>query len=118
MTPGRGVTADPEPIPSLSSATSLPSDPPNPAGTPKKSEPEDPPAPFDLTRRLGPAEEAGEGDLADRLLQLFLPGCASEEAREQVRSFLAEGRPTGKHLRHRVREAAHAVLCSAEFHLA
>jgi uncharacterized protein (DUF1800 family) len=87
------------------------------AEAPKKDEPEDPPAPFDVVRRLGQLDEADPGDLARRLLNRFLPGLAPKEARKQLRAFLAEGKPQGIHLRSRLREAAHAVMCVAEFQL-
>jgi hypothetical protein len=88
-----------------------------PATPPKSEEPRDPPAKFDVAAGFQERDATRPGELADRLLERFLPGCVPEAARKQVRAFLEEGRPKGAHLRQRIREAAHAVLCMAEYQL-
>jgi hypothetical protein len=91
--------------------------PPDKKGPPVKYDPSDPPAAFDLAARFKKVDPTKPAEIVDQLLEGLLPGCASDNTRKQISAFLAEGRPTGAHLRERVREAAHAVLCSAEYQL-
>jgi uncharacterized protein (DUF1800 family) len=76
-----------------------------------------PPAKFDVATGFQKLDATRPDDLTDRLLERFLPGCVLDAARKQVRAFLEEGRPKGVHLRQRIREAAHAILCMAEYQL-
>jgi hypothetical protein len=97
-----------------------PKTPPAPGEKEKKPAPYVPtdPAPaFDVAARFKKIDPTRPGDLADELLAAFLPGCASANARKQIGAFIEDGRPTGAHLRERIREAAHALLCSAEYQL-
>ncbi len=84
---------------------------------PRPHVPTDPPPAFDLAPRFKKIDATKPAEMVEQLLDLFVPGCASDNTRKQVSAYLAEGRPTGAHLRERIREAAHAVLCSAEYQL-
>jgi hypothetical protein len=101
----------------------LDTDPPTPPDAPDRKkpagrhEPTDPARAFDVAARFKKIDPTRPADLADQLLAVFLPGCASANARKQVAAYLEEGRPQGAHLRERIREAAHAILCSAEYQL-
>ena len=86
-------------------------------GPPGRDKPADPDPAFDVAARFTKTDPTRPADLADDLLAVFLPGCASANTRKQVAAYLQEGRPRGIHLRERIREAAHAVLCSAEYQL-
>jgi hypothetical protein len=96
--------------------------PPPPPGAEKEKKPPphvptDPPAAFDVAAHFKKIDPTRPGDLAEGLLAVFLPGCGSAATRKLVSAYLEEGRPTGAHLRERIREAAHAILCSAEYQL-
>jgi hypothetical protein len=52
------------------------------------------------------------------LLDTYLPGGVRPEAQAKLVAFLADGKPTGPALDRRVREAVHAILTMAEYHLA
>jgi uncharacterized protein (DUF1800 family) len=91
--------------------------PPDKKGPPAQYNPTDPSSAFDLAARFKKIDPTKPGEIVDQLLEALLPGCASDNTRKQVSAYLAEGRPTGAHLRERIRESAHAVLCSAEYQL-
>jgi hypothetical protein len=77
-----------------------------------------PPRAFDPARLL---REEGAGRPADAvrvLLDLYLPGGVSPDARAKLTAYVAEGNPTGPALDRRVREAVHAILTMAEYQLA
>jgi uncharacterized protein (DUF1800 family) len=57
-------------------------------------------------------------DIVRGLLDHYLPGGARPAVRAKLVAFVAEGRPTGPALARRVREAVHAILTTAEYHLA
>jgi uncharacterized protein (DUF1800 family) len=57
-------------------------------------------------------------DVVRVLLDLYLPGGVRPEARAKLVAFVAEGKPTGPALDHRVREAVQAILTMAEYQLA
>jgi hypothetical protein len=84
---------------------------------PRKYVPTDPTPAFDVAARFRKIDATKPADLAGELLAVFLPGCASANTRKQVAAYLEEGRPTDAYLRQRIREAAHAVLCSSEYQL-
>ncbi len=84
---------------------------------PPPYEPKDPPAAFDVAARFKTLDPTKPTDIADGLLEALLPGCAPAATRKAIAAFILEGEPTGADLRHRIREAAHAVLCSADYHL-
>jgi hypothetical protein len=52
------------------------------------------------------------------LLDRYVPGGIDRHTRNQLASFIAAGNPTGSALDQRVREATHAILSMAEYHLA
>jgi hypothetical protein len=52
------------------------------------------------------------------LLDLYLPGDVRPEVRAKLVAFVAAGQPAGPRLARRVREAVHAILTMAEYHLA
>jgi hypothetical protein len=81
------------------------------------AEPRDPPPAFDVAARFKKIDPTKPADIADGLLDTFLPGCASAGLRKAILAHIQEDEPTGAHLRGRIREAAHAVLCSAESQL-
>jgi uncharacterized protein (DUF1800 family) len=72
---------------------------------------------FDVGQLIADPDSLRPAELAGRLLELFLPGHVPPPTREKIADFLGEGRPRGKQLRERIREAAHAVLCLAEYQL-
>ncbi len=92
--------------------------PPGPVDAPEEPAP---PRAFDPARVL---EEGGVGrpapseDVVRVLLDLYLPGGVRPEVHAKLVNFVTEGQPTGPVLARRVREAAYAVLTSAEYHLA
>jgi uncharacterized protein (DUF1800 family) len=86
-------------------------------GTPPKYVPTDPPPSFDLAARLGKTDPTKPDAAVHQLLEMFLPGYAADNTRKQIANYVVEGRPTGAHLRDRLREAAHAVLCSSDYQL-
>jgi hypothetical protein len=99
-------------------ATKAPEEPPAVNPSPAvKHEPRDPAAKFDVAARFSKIDPTKYADLGEQLLEVFLPGCASATTRKQIASYLEEGKPTGAHLRERIREAAHAILCGAEYQL-
>ncbi|MDB5308998.1 MAG: hypothetical protein JWO38_3200 [Gemmataceae bacterium] len=67
-----------------------------------------------------PAEERATRpeDIADALLDLYVPGGVRPDARAKLVAFLAAGNPAGAALDGRVREAVHAVLAMPEYQLA
>jgi hypothetical protein len=108
LSPGEGALGVPTPVP-------LPSE--EKEKKPPPYVPTDPRPAFDVAARFKKIDPTRPGDLAEELLAVFLPGCASAGARKQIRAYLEDGGPTGAHLRERIREAAHAILCSAEYQL-
>jgi hypothetical protein len=79
--------------------------------------PKDPPAAFDLARRFGKADPTRRADIADTLLATFLPGGASPRTRAAIIHYIDDSNPKDALLRERIREAAHAIMCSAEYQL-
>jgi hypothetical protein len=77
-----------------------------------------PPRAYDVARLL---EEEGADRPAEAvrvLLDLLLPGGVRHETRARLESYVTRGTPAGPDLRRRVRESAHAILASSEYHLA
>jgi uncharacterized protein (DUF1800 family) len=81
-----------------------------------------PPRAFDPARLL---DEEGIGrstahaeDIVRLLLDHYLPGGARPAVRAKLVAFVADGQPAGPDLARRVREAVHAILTTAEYHLA
>src|SRR5262249_26214309 len=69
--------------------------------------------------RLGRDEAAsGPEDIVRVLLDLLLPGGVPPQARAKLVAFMADGNPVGPALDRRIREAVHAILAMAEFHVA
>ncbi|HTK77461.1 MAG TPA: DUF1800 domain-containing protein [Gemmataceae bacterium] len=58
------------------------------------------------------------GQVAELLADLFLNGDMAAERRAKLVAFLADDSPKGADWVRRVGEAAHALVCSPEFHLA
>src|SRR5262249_22920729 len=70
--------------------------------------------PVVLVRR----EEVTEpGQVVDLLADLLLQGDLSKAARAKLTAFLADGKPTGKALDKRIREAVHAIMTMPEYQL-
>jgi hypothetical protein len=77
-----------------------------------------PPRAFDPARLLGESAASSPEAIIDALLDLYLPGGVRTDARAKLAAFVARGNPTGPALARRVREAVHAILAMAEYHLA
>jgi hypothetical protein len=88
----------------------------NPAAA-APEEPVPPPA-FDPARTLREEKVSRPEDIIRVLLDLYVPGGIRPEARKKVIAFVADGQPAGAALDCRVREAVHAILTLAEYHLA
>jgi hypothetical protein len=118
----------------LYSQTGVITGPARPGVTSRTDTPEEPPPPraFDPARlleedgsvgRLAPsasatASESSPEDVVRMLLDLYLPGDVRPEVRAKLVAFVAAGQPAGPRLARRVREAVHAILTMAEYHLA
>jgi hypothetical protein len=83
----------------------------------KEYAPKDPPAAFDVARGIEKIEPTRRTDIADSLLTTFLPGASSPRTRAAIIDYLDAPTLKGERLRERAREAAHAILCSAEYQL-
>ncbi len=77
-----------------------------------------PPRVLDVARLLREEKVSRPEDVVRVLLDLYVPGGISSQAREKLVAFLAEGKPTGAALDRRVREAVHAIMTTAEYQLA
>jgi uncharacterized protein (DUF1800 family) len=77
-----------------------------------------PPLAFDPARLLAEEGVSRPEDIVSGLLDLYLPGGVRPEVRAKLVAFVARGNPAGLALSRRVREAVHAVLTTAEYHLA
>jgi hypothetical protein len=77
-----------------------------------------------ISKRFDPIRCPPEGHthtpdrIINMLLDRYVPGGIDRQTRNQLVSFLAAGNPTGSALDQRVREATHAILSMAEYHLA
>jgi hypothetical protein len=78
----------------------------------------DPPKAVDPARLLEEEGASRPEDVVRVLLDLYLPGGAPPAARAKLVAFVSEGKPAGAALARRVREAVHAILTMAEYHLA
>jgi hypothetical protein len=88
------------------------------AAPPSAPGPPEPPRAFDPAGLLDDEGVSQPEAIVDAMLEHYLPGGVRPEARARLVAFVAEGRPAGAALRRRVREAVHAVLSMAEYHLA
>jgi hypothetical protein len=77
-----------------------------------------PPRALDPARVLAEENLSRPDDVARVLLDQFVPGGVRPEASAKLAAFLAAGKPAGRDLDQRAREAAHAVMTMPEFHLA
>jgi uncharacterized protein (DUF1800 family) len=82
-----------------------------------------PPRAFDPARFLEESSGVGKGrknaeDIAQILLDQYLPGGVPPNVRTKLVAFVTKGRPAGAALSRRVRETVHAILTMAEYHLA
>ncbi|MGH7225091.1 MAG: hypothetical protein ACRELF_17860, partial [Gemmataceae bacterium] len=73
---------------------------------------------FDPARLPREEDVHRPGDIVRVLLDLYVPGDIRPAARKKLTVFVAEGKPFGHALDHRVREAVHAILTMAEYQLA
>jgi hypothetical protein len=92
-----------------------PEPPAAPAGAAEESAP---PRAFDPARLLEEEGVRRAEDAVRVLLDLYLPGGVRPGVREKLVAFLADGQPAGTDLARRAREAVHAILTMAEYHLA
>jgi hypothetical protein len=76
------------------------------------------PRAFDPARRLTEEELRTTDSVVGMLLDQYVPGGIPPDARAQLVTFVAAGNPTGPALDQRIREAVHAILAMAEYHLA
>jgi hypothetical protein len=77
-----------------------------------------PPRAYDPARLLQEESVSRPEDVVRALLDLYLPGGAPPEAQAKLVAFIAENKPQGAALDHRVREAVHAILTMVEYQLA
>jgi hypothetical protein len=77
-----------------------------------------PPLAFDPARLLREEGVHRPDDIVRVLLDLYVPGDIRATARKRLIDFVAEGKPSGRALDRRVREAVHAILTMAEYQLA
>src|SRR6266849_5248949 len=77
-----------------------------------------PPRAFDPARLLDEEGVRPPEDVVRVLLDLYLPGGVPPETQAKLVAFVAQGNPAGPALARRVREAVHAILAMAEYHLA
>lgn len=82
-----------------------------------REEPE-PPRAFDAARIIDEERKRSPEEVVDALLELYVPGGIRAGSREKLVAFVADGKPTGRALARRVREAVHAVLTLPEYQLA
>ena len=82
--------------------------------------PEEPPPPryLDPARFLQEEKLSKPADIVRVLLDAHLPGGVSKTAQAKLVAFIESGKPTGKVLDRRVREAVHAIMCMPEYQLA
>jgi hypothetical protein len=90
---------------------------PGPASRSPREEPV-PPRAFDPARLVQEEQVHRPEEVVRVLLDLYLPGGVRPEARAKLVDFVAEDKPTGPALDHRVREVVHALLTMPEFQLA
>ncbi len=76
-----------------------------------------PPRAFDPARILADERVNCADDVVRALLDLYLPGGVRPETRAKLAAFLEAGKPEGRALDRRVREAVHAILATAEYQL-
>jgi hypothetical protein len=77
-----------------------------------------PPRAFDPARLISEEGVSRPEHVVRVLLDLYVPGGVRSEARTKLVAFLADGQPAGADLDHRVREAVHAIMTTAEYQLA
>ncbi len=77
-----------------------------------------PPRTFDPARLLDEEGVRRPEDVVRALLDLYLPGGVHTVVRARLAAFVARGNPSGAALARRVREAAHAIMTTAEYQLA
>jgi hypothetical protein len=77
-----------------------------------------PPRAFDPARILEEVPARSARDIVTALGDRLAPGGMRGESIERLADFLAEGKPAGKDLAERVREAVHGILTMPEYQLA
>jgi hypothetical protein len=77
-----------------------------------------PPLALDPARLLREEKVSRPEDIVRLLMDLYVPGGIRPAAEKKLTAFVAEGKPSGRALEHRVREAIHAILTMAEYQLA
>jgi uncharacterized protein (DUF1800 family) len=73
---------------------------------------------LDPARRLTEEEVQTPDGIVGVLLDQYVPGGIGRDTRTQLVAFVAAGNPAGPALDQRIREAVHAILTMAEYHLA
>jgi hypothetical protein len=100
----------------------VPVAPPGTAVPPPKrpTRPEEPPPAeeFDPARVIREEKKTKAEEIVGVLLDTHLPGGVSKSAQAKLVAFIEAGKPTGKALDRRVREAVHAIMCMPEYQLA
>jgi uncharacterized protein (DUF1800 family) len=76
------------------------------------------PRTFDPVPRLTDEDSRTPNSIVGMLLDQYVPGGIGPDIRAQLVAFVAAGNPTGPALDQRIREAVHAILTMAEYHLA
>jgi hypothetical protein len=85
---------------------------------PERPEEPAPPKALDPARLVHEEKVSEPKDVVRVLLDLYLPGGISPSAQAKLTAFVAEGKPDGKALDRRVREAVHAIMTMPEYQLA
>jgi hypothetical protein len=76
----------------------------------------DPPANSDAAAIVGEEKITDPGQIADRLVDVFLQGGISQAARSKLIAYLTEGKAEAK--TRRIRETVHAIMTMPEYQLA
>jgi len=76
-----------------------------------------PPKVFDPARVIDEEKASTPEEIVRVLLEVHLPGGIRPEAQQKLVAFVGDGKPQGRALQDRIREAVHAVLTMPEYQL-
>ncbi len=89
-----------------------------PPQRPAQPEESPPPPALDPAQVVRQEKPKTPEEIVDLLLDIYLPGGVRPGARAKLVAFFEQGKPEGRALERRFREAVHAVLCMPEYQLA
>jgi uncharacterized protein (DUF1800 family) len=89
-----------------------------PGARPAQPEEAPPPLTLDPASVLHKENPKTPEEAAGLLLDVYLPGGVGDKARSKLVAFLGQGKPEGKALDRRAREAVHAIVSMPEYQLA